>query len=421
MSGKIQIRMYNVGFGDCFLLILPTKETILVDAGFHSAGPGPFSGNELVGQVVADVTSATGRARIDVVIATHRHQDHVFAFNSTAWSQVSVGEVWLPWVEDRQSKEAKRLWKKKDGFAVRLAEALPTFSLSAAERDEINFMLWNAGVDLPGMGFAAWSNVGALDTLHGGFASRDREHPRYLPDSETFPESFEPGVLPGVRVHVLGPARDPDFIEELDPDADGETYRTLALQAAKALAANGGADLAAPFGPRWEVPKREGGFRLGRDEVERMIRLAQSADAMAAAEQLDGMINSTSLVLVLQIGNARLLLPGDAEWGTWKRILKNQDACTLLKGSTFLKVGHHGSHNATSKTLVEEILPKNIPAMISTQKGTGNWRKNIPLQELLGAFDQQGIQYARSDSKKTAALPAGFKRGAKWIDLELAC
>ena len=37
--------------------------------------------------------------------------------------------------------------------------------------------------------------------------------------------------------------------------------------------------------------------------------------------KLDDMINSTSLVLVLEIGSARLLLPGDAEWGTWKRIL----------------------------------------------------------------------------------------------------
>jgi beta-lactamase superfamily II metal-dependent hydrolase len=419
MSGKIQIRMYNVGFGDCFLLILPTKHTILVDAGFHSSGAGPFSGDALVTQIIDDVTTATGQARIDVVIATHRHQDHVFAFNSTKWNGASVGEVWLPWVENRKSAEAKSLWKKKDGFAFRLAAALPTFNLSAADRDDINFMLWNAGVDIPGMGFAAWSNVGALNTLHGGFASRDRERPRYLPRTKTFPESFQPAVLPGVRVHVLGPARDPDFIEELDPEADGETYRTLALRAAKAAAKVGGPALPVPFGPRWEVPKKERGFTLRSEEVQRMVQLAQSADAMAAAEQLDDMINSTSLVLVLQIGTARLLLPGDAEWGTWKRILKNDDAKTLLKGSTFFKVGHHGSHNATSKTLVERVLPQNIPAMISTQQGGGNWRKNIPLTELLGALDLRGIQHVRSDS--TGALPAGFTRGAQWIDLDLAC
>ncbi len=416
MSGKIQIRMYNVGFGDCFLLILPTKHTILVDAGFHSNGPGPFSGDALVTQIIADVTAATGHARIDVVIATHRHQDHVFAFNSTKWNGASVGEVWLPWVENRKSAEAKSLWKKKDGFALRLTQALSTFNLTKEERDDIDFMLWNAGVDIPGMGFAAWSNLGALNTLHGGFASRDRELPRYLPRTKTFPESFKPAVLPGVRVHVLGPSRDPEFIEELDPKDDDETYRTLALRAAQVAAA--GAQLPAPFGEVWEVPNRERGFKLSSSEVERMIELAQNADALAAAEQLDNMINSTSLVLVLQIGTARLLLPGDAEWGTWKRILKDDDACALLKGSTFFKVGHHGSHNATSKTLVEKILPQNIPAMISTQQGTGTWRKDIPLRELLDALALRGIQHVRSDS--TGAVPAGFTRGAQWIDLELA-
>ena len=33
-AGIIRIRMYNVGFGDCFLLSLPGKRTVLVDAGF---------------------------------------------------------------------------------------------------------------------------------------------------------------------------------------------------------------------------------------------------------------------------------------------------------------------------------------------------------------------------------------------------
>ena len=49
------------------------------------------------------------------------------------------------------------------------------------------------------------------------------------------------------------------------------------------------------------------------------------------------MIDSTSLVLILEIGSARLLLPGDAEWGTWRRILADDDARALLRGATFLR------------------------------------------------------------------------------------
>lgn len=424
MSDTVRVRMYNVGFGDCFLLTLPEKHTVLVDAGFHSQGKGEFGGNELVDQILKDVTAIKGEARIDVVIATHRHQDHVYAFNSDKWAHLAVGEVWLPWVEDRANKEAMRLWKKQRRFAMQLAAAIPTFGLDEDKRQSVEFMLWNAGVDnLPGFEAGPWSNAGALDCLHEGFARRDRTRPRFLPEKEKYPESFESPVLPGVRVHVLGPARDPDLIEELDPEADGETYRALALRAAVAGAIGGGVQMAAPFGEDWRVPNDELGVPpLEPSEMQRIDDLAQSADAVFAAEKVDGMINSTSFVLVLEIGKARLLLPGDAEWGTWKRILEDDEARTLLRGATFFKVGHHGSHNATSETLVEKILQRGIPAMISTQEGNGTYRNHIPLTELLTALTAKDIYFVRSDMEN-AQLPQGFKKGegVKWIDLESPC
>jgi beta-lactamase superfamily II metal-dependent hydrolase len=420
-AGIIRVRMYNVGFGDCFLLSLPGKRTVLVDAGFHSQGKGAFGGNDLVEQIVRDLKAISGEARIDVLIATHRHQDHVYAFNSEKWDEVAVGEVWLPWVEDRKNTAATRLWKKQKRFALQLAAALPGFGLSPADRTDAEFMLWNAGIDIPG--FAAvggWSNAAALDRLHEGFARRDRVLPRFLPEKEAYPESFESPALPGVRVHVLGPPRDPNLIEDLDPEADGETYRALALRAAMGGALNGGPPVTPPFATGWQVPDTEAGFQLEADEIERIKALAQSADALLAAEKLDGMINSTSLVLVLQIGKARMLLSGDAEWGTWKRILSHDEARTLLRGATFFKVGHHGSHNATSKTLVDAVLPRKIPAMISTQKGPGNYRNNIPLDDLLTALSKHEIHYVRSDNAG-GQLPRGFEKeqDAKWIDLEV--
>ena len=94
-------------------------------------------------------------------------------------------------------------------------------------------MLWNAGIDIPAFAdVGGWSNAKALDRLHEGFARRDRSKPRFLPEQSASPETFETPVLPGVRVHVPGPANDPALIEDLDPEADGETYRALALRAA---------------------------------------------------------------------------------------------------------------------------------------------------------------------------------------------
>lgn len=422
MSSTMTVRMYNVGFGDSFLLLLPDKKTILVDAGFHSRGKGAFTYHQLVKQIATDAKAHSGKARIDVVIATHRHQDHVYAFNSAEWNKVDIGEVWLPWVEDRDNPDATKLWKKQQGFAMALRDAAPSFKLSPEDRAELDFLLWNAGIDITGLApdaeLAAWSNQGALDTLHDGFKHRDRPDPRYLPESNAFPETFESDVITGMKVHVLGPPRDPDEIEELDPASDDETYKALMLRAASVLTQA----VPAPFSEQWHVPETDSGPKLAANDLKRLKGLAYSADALLAAKAVDDMINSTSLVLVLEIGNARLLLPGDAEWGTWKRILASNKARSLLRGTTFFKVGHHGSHNATSKTLVEKVLPREIPAMVSTQEGSGSYRNNIPLKDLLTALEEHDISYARSDVDDVA-LPDGFVAGAeaKWIDLEIAC
>jgi beta-lactamase superfamily II metal-dependent hydrolase len=416
---KIRVRMYSVGFGDCFLIAIPGDpvRTVLVDAGFHAQGKGAFSGAELADRVIADAETLSGKKRVDVVVATHRHQDHVFAFNSPRWDELDVGEIWLPWVENRKDPTAVSLWKKKTAFAAALAEALPGFGLSADERAEVEWYLWNAGVGPGPAGFAAWSNQGALDRLHEGFPKRDRVEPRFLPTKDALPDTFTTDVLPGVKVHVLGPPRNPDEIEELDPVKDGESYRTLALRALEALSGAGAVE--SPFADAWLAPPLDPP-PLEPDEEQRVQDLARTGDALAAAHALDHMINSTSLALVLEIGSARLLLTGDAEWSTWKRVLADADASLLLKGTTFLKVSHHGSHNGTPVTLVKEILPASATAMVSTQEGGGNFRNDIPLRDLLTGLKDNGVVVVRSD-KPPATLPKGFTKDAqkRWIDLQI--
>lgn len=417
--------MYHVGFGDCFLIILPDKRTILIDAGFHGQGKGEFSGNALPERIRDDLIEIRDEARLDVVIATHRHQDHIYSFNSENWGEIEVGEVWLPWVEDRSNPQAKKLWAKQQSFAMNLAAAAPMLGLSAEEKESMNFLLWNAGIEMGLSEFAVggWSNAGALDTLHEGFARRDRQKPRFLPEGLSFPETFETSALPGVKVHVLGPARDADLIEHLDPASDGETYKAFALAASAGLRPSEDA-ACAPFGAAWQVPETEVADSppLQDKDIERLNDLVQSADAVFAATKVDGMINSTSLVLILEIGKARLLFPGDAEWGTWKRILDDESARTLLKSCTFLKVGHHGSHNATAKTLVEKVLPHGIPAFLPTQEGPGKYRRNIPLRDLLGALELRGITCIRSD-RGDEELPDGFAGDdtRTWTELEVRC
>lgn len=64
----VDIRMYNVGFGDAFLLKIPSKQKklkVLVDCGSPAAGPGPKPIREVAEQIVRDVTER-GKAHIDL-------------------------------------------------------------------------------------------------------------------------------------------------------------------------------------------------------------------------------------------------------------------------------------------------------------------------------------------------------------------
>lgn len=412
---ELRIRMYNVGFGDCFLISLPDDKTILVDCGFHNNAPGSYTGKELVEQIVTDVVALTGEKRIDVVIATHRHRDHVFAFNAPQWDEIDVGEAWFPWVDNPNSAAAAKLWRKNQAFARHLAAAVPSLPIAPDKREEIDFLLWNAGIDERGrdaFGFSAWGNEDALEKLR-----RRAKKRRYLPRTRKVPETFEPDALPGVTAHVLGPSRNPSEITEGEPP-DEQTFKRLAL--------NAGGDnawlAAPPFGLAWRAPA-DAERVITRADEERVESIARQADPLFAAEYVDHMINSTSLVLVLDIGKARLLLPGDAEWGTWKRLVADgprAKACKeLFEGATFFKVGHHGSHNATPEDLVENLLGESVPAMISTKSGKGNFRKGIPLPKLLEAL---GARAVRSD-KPPEKLPKGFKRGpgGHYVDLTLRC
>ena len=83
---------------------------------------------------------------------------------------------------------------------------------------------------------------------------------------------------------------------------------------------------------------------------------AGETDALALAVSLEQATNGTSLVLLLRFGETTMLFPGDAQWGTWDRILHDPESEELLRTVNLYKVGHHGSHNATPVSFVSKYL-----------------------------------------------------------------
>src|SRR5690349_21047036 len=99
LSNKaVTVRMYYVGFGDSFLLFFPAPDgkhrKVLIDCGKHQQSVKAPNIADVAQQIIEDATDADGVTRIDLVIATHRHQDHVSGFERPGWEKVEVKEVW---------------------------------------------------------------------------------------------------------------------------------------------------------------------------------------------------------------------------------------------------------------------------------------------------------------------------------------
>ena len=394
------VRMYNVGFGDCFLLTLPGPDRprkVLIDCGSHGHGKGPKPIEEVVARVLEDVVEEDGRKRIDVVVATHRHQDHVSGFASDLWNGVEVSEVWLPWTEDPRDPEARRILERQSRAARSLQAVALRFRPSRYQESAL------------ALAENCLTNARAMATLHRGFAGRPLR--RFLPCRSSPDRTFEAACLPpGVKIHVLGPSLDPETIRDMDPPSDERYLRLLDEPGAEAMSRP-------PFAQHWEIPAED----LKRSfphlaalrgkplkAIERLSTTADHPEAFQLAVQLEKAVNGTSLVLVIEIGRACLVFPGDAQWGTWRAALADAEWRELLARTSFLKVGHHGSHNATPKELVEQVLPEGLAAMVSTTK-VSHW-PDIPRQPLLEALAKKSTRgLVRSDEPPTE-LPAGFRR-----------
>jgi beta-lactamase superfamily II metal-dependent hydrolase len=394
-SAAIRVRMYDVGFGDAFLLLFPDGELrprrVLVDCGSVAKNQLPMA--DIVTKIINDVRDGDGVARIDVVIASHRHRDHVSGFASPLWSGIEVGEVWMPWTEHPTDAKAKKIRDKQIGLALALQQSLRLrFGIDPVVEGETFAERENAPLHAP-MILNAVPNEPAMRTLHRGFAGMPKRV--FLPD-ERNTRTYATPVLPGVSIHVLGPSRDVEVIRDIDPPA-GESYvRAAAPTAATAPATQ-------PFGRKWQLDgaelQAEAGWQhlLLDPSAESELRDILEDPEPALAATLDKAINGSSLMLVFEIGEVCLLFPGDAQWGTWMQVLADAEWRELLTRTNLLKVGHHGSHNATPPEFVEKLLPSGASALISTRP-IRQW-PDIPRAPLVEALrgQNQTRNVVRSD------------------------
>lgn len=457
-----KVRLYCGLLGDCFLLEFPTADgapphRMLIDFGVLL---GMASGAARLPAIAEDIHCKTGGG-LDAVVLTHRHWDHLCGFGKHPEfvDDGKIGQLWMSWIEDPDNAAAKSIRGVLDKGEETLAklgmavQASPAATRSDAALDNI--------LDFAGRSQAALTATRGKSTVQMLEDLRDRVPPaqqRYHKPGDVIPL---PGT--GVRVFVLGPPTDEHRLRQQNPSADKhEVYKLSdALDDLRALpvltvAAAEVDSLSSPFAHSAGEPLPSDAaqaddwlkrtyFAPGADW--RQIGDAWLGSASDLAMQFDSIINNTSLVLAFELApkGAVMVFAADAQVGNWLSWSEaTWDAAivaemggdvvkSLLERTTFYKVGHHGSINATARAAgLEQMTSGDLTVFIPVDEAFARQSKrwDMPHASLLDRLTQaSGGRVLRGD-RRPDGLPANSRvivtaspddtAAPFYIDLELS-
>jgi len=401
--------MYRPGFGDCFLITFGSgtgARHVLVDFGAHVRGD--------IGTMdqIMDNIEKTTSSKLEVLVATHAHRDHISGFGKFAarFAQFKIGEVWLPWTDNPQDQNAASLQKKH----LALYDALDThlrLGLRATEANPKYAAALDALANLRG-------NEAATSELGRGFGVAASV--RYF---EANASVDKVGSVAGLSAEFLAPPRDPAFLSRMNPPADQHFLTAPGVAAGRVRPFEKLEISPKPADADYQAVVKEGQPVLSPETMTTLQTLAEApADRLALT--LDSVRNNTSLVILFRFQGRALLFPGDAQWGNWQSWIGTDRARRLLSEVDFLKVAHHGSENATPVDVVRGLKAAKLAVMVPTQILPF---PTIPRRPLLQELEKHCCQVAvRSDRINVpnaprcpapkSKLPKGFKAGAVWID-----
>ena len=417
MADKLLVRAYNVEVGDCIYCRIPKGRKVgnAVDDFHILIDCGSVGGVGLLEAALEDLETmlpdnGAGKKRLDLLVVTHEHKDHIAGFNPDYFENIAIEHIWMNCAMDPEHPQAGQT------IALHRLATTAMRNLAALNLDlspELQELVALYGID----------NDGAMEALRETLPEANGIEPTYVHAGMTPAQLGLP--LNGATIRVLGPEEDIDRFylgAEADPDLQG-------------LMATGAAFRDKPAPPLTAVPGNISALDFRR------LQSRMLSSAFAFAELSSKVTNNTSVVLLIEWKGKRLLFVGDAEWdtkykegkanGAWNVMWKKRKA-QLNAPIHFLKIGHHGSENATPwndqedgeetepGTILDAILP--LPAGNAKPKAkavVSTKRKNyetIPRTALLVEIGKR----VRNVRNYQAALGSGATQLPKYTQFEKA-
>ena len=420
---KIEIYAYNVYFGDCFLMLFKypdnTQKSVLIDFGSTGKGKHKKEGEaeievdesdemkkdttgERLLKVAKDIQEKC-EGKLDVVVATHRHKDHIYGFGLKEAGKIIIdckpGVVIQPWTEDpednRDLNEKKTLLNSDEfktnpnhNFAVMLHDMnLVAESIEAEAKNLGNKNNYAKTIDeklKERIVFAANDNKIKNRAAVENLAKMGKNHYVHFGYDKINWET----VLPGVKVHILGPPT-----VENSQEITSATTQSAEFWSLQAMTKNFWGVQAATS----QVKKSDGESKkllFSKNKVHddkhrpanvrwfvRRLRALRANQLLEIVKFVDDAMNNTSVIMLFEAENEKLLFPGDAQIENWQfafdKAKKDPSLQKLLNDTTVYKVGHHGSRNATPKSLwnnfknksADKNKPGRLKTIISTMEG----------------------------------------------------
>jgi hypothetical protein len=433
---RAKIRMYRQGLGDCFLISLKRSDSstdyrILIDCGVILGTPDAAT---IMTKVVDDIVATAG-GKIDLLLATHEHWDHLSGFIQAAESfkRLAVGEVWLAWTEDPSDPLAAELRKERKQAITALQMAASTLGLSSrvqnSDPDVIADMLSFFGAAGSGTTSEALNKVKGMAKVR---YCRPKDTPVELGDVSA-------------KIYVLGPPQDAKLIRRTLPGKNSPEAYGLAMDGSGVLPLDVKEALVSddddpPFGAMYAIPSA---IARGMDFFHnyywgpsdnapnwRSIDSEWLDSASDLALALDNATNNTSLVIAIELsGGDVLLFVADAQvgnWESWQTLDWQVDnhkvtGPDLLARTIFYKVGHHGSHNATLKEHgLESMTNLHIAAIpVNHEMAIKKRWGNMPLPQIVDALNKKtGGKVIRIDESLSAPIQ-GVVETPLYFDISL--